>query len=218
MVRSTARRTALALTLSLMACDEALGPGQGQGSLSVRLSRDDGATAAAALVAANLVEATMGPLPLEAVASIDVTITAVQVQREGEDEETGPWVTLDLVAPATVDLLALPTDGGEGLLVATDEVDVGSYGHLRLLFSDASITLAEDVTLAGTTFTAGTAYELTIPSGAQTGIKVQLGGIEVPDGGAAEVELLFDAATSVGNVLVTGNGIQMTPVLHVAGE
>lgn len=216
MVRSAARLATLALFVSLTACDDALGPDQGR--LSVRMSRDDGAAAAAALVAADLVQATMGPVALEAVASIDVTITAVQVQREGEDEGNGPWVTLDLVAPATVNLLALPTDGGEGLLVATDEVDAGSYAHLRLLFSDASITLAQDVTLGAITFTAGTAYELNIPSGAQTGIKVQLGGIEVPDGGAAEVELLFDAATSVGNVLVTGSGLQMTPVMHVGGE
>ena len=216
MVRSAARLATLALFLPLTACDDALGPDQGR--LSVRMSRADGATAAAAVVAADLVQATMGPVALEAVASIDVTITAVQVQREGEDEGNGPWVTLDLVAPATVNLLALPTDGGEGLLVATDEVDAGRYAHLRLLFSDASITLAQDVTLGAITFTAGTAYELNIPSGAQTGIKVQLGGIEVPDGGAAEVELLFDAATSVGNVLVTGSGLQMTPVMHVGGE
>lgn len=216
MVRSAARLLTLALFLPLAACDDALGPDQG--SLSVRMSSDDAAAAAAAMVAADLVQATMGPVALEAVASIDVTITAIQVQREGEDEENGPWVTLDLVAPATVNLLALPTDAGEGLLVATDQVDAGTYAHLRLLFSDASITLNQDVTLGAITFTAGTAYELTIPSGAQTGIKVQLGGIEVPDGGAAEVELLFDAATSVGNVLVTGSGLQMTPVMHVASE
>jgi len=216
MARSTARLAALALSLSLMACDEPTGPDRG--SLSVRMSRDDAATAAAAAVAADLVQATMGPVALDAVASIDITITSIQVQREGEDEENGPWVTLDLVAPATVNLLALPTEGGEGLLVATDEVEPGTYAHLRLLFSDASITLAQDVTLGATTFTAGTAYELKIPSGEQTGIKVQLGGVEVPEGGAAEVELLFDAATSVGNVLVTGHGLQMTPVLRVAGE
>lgn len=216
MVRSTARLAALALAISLTACDEATGPDGG--SLSVRMSRDDAATAAAAMVAADLVQATMGPVALDAVASIDVTITAVQVQREGEDEESGPWVTLDLVAPATVNLLALPTEGGEGLLVATGDLEAGTYAHLRLLFSEATITLSQDVTLGAITFTAGTAYELTIPSGAQTGIKVQLGGVEVPEGGAAEVELLFDAATSIGNVLVTGNGLQMTPVLHVAGE
>ena len=216
MVRSTARLAALALAISLTACDEATGPDGG--SLSVRMSRDDAATAAAAMVAADLVQATMGPVALDAVASIDVTITAVQVQREGEDEESGPWVTLDLVAPATVNLLALPTEGGEGLLVATGDLEAGTYAHLRLLFSEATITLSQDVTLGAITFTAGTEYELTIPSGAQTGIKVQLGGVEVPEGGAAEVELLFDAATSIGNVLVTGNGLQMTPVLHVAGE
>ncbi|HEX7091118.1 MAG TPA: DUF4382 domain-containing protein [Longimicrobiales bacterium] len=217
MVRDAAKYAVLALGLAfpLTACEDVTGPGEG--SLSVRMSRDDSGPAAA-LVAADLVQASIGPVALDAVQSIDVTISAIQVQPEGADEASGPWVTLDLTAPTSVNLLALPTEGGAGLLVATDEVEAGAYGHLRLLFDSATITFSQDVTLGATTYTAGTAYALTIPSGAQTGIKLELGGIEVPEGGAAEVELVFDATLSVGNVLATGAGIQMTPVMHVASD
>ncbi|HEY8468418.1 MAG TPA: DUF4382 domain-containing protein [Longimicrobiales bacterium] len=217
MVRDAARYAVLALGLAvpLTACEDVTGPGKG--SLSIRMSRDDAAPAAA-LVAADLVEASLGPVALEAIQSIDVTISAIQVQPAGADDDGGPWVTLDLTAPTSVNLLALPTGSGTGLLVATDEVEAGAYGHLRLLFSDATITFNQDVTLGANTYTAGTPYPLTIPSGAQTGIKLELGGIEVPEGGAAEVELVFDAALSVGNVLVTGSGILMTPVMHVAKD
>jgi hypothetical protein len=217
MVRGAARYAVLALGLvvPLTACEDIVGPGKG--SLSVRMSREDAATAAA-LIAADLVDASVGPVALEAVQSIDVTITAIQVQPEGADDDGGPWVTLDLTAPASVNLLALPTESGTGLLVATDEVEAGAYGHLRLLFSDPTITFNQDVTLGANTYTAGTAYPLTIPSGAQTGIKLELGGIEVPEGGAAEVELVFDAALSVDNVLATGAGILMTPVMHVVKD
>jgi hypothetical protein len=214
MVRDAAKYAVLALALAfpLTACEDVTGPGAG--SLSVRLSRDD-AGPTAALVAADLVQASMGVVALDAVQSIDVTIAAIQVQPEGADGASGPWVTLDLATPTSVNLLALPTEDGTGLLVATDQVEAGAYGHLRLLFSNATITFSQDVILGATTYTAGTEYALIIPSGAQTGIKLELGGIEVPEGGAAEVELVFDAALSVGNVLATGAGIQMTPVLHV---
>jgi hypothetical protein len=218
MVRGAAAKysvLALGLALPLTACKDITGPGEG--SLVVRMRRAD-AGPAAALIAADLVHASMGPVALETIQSVDVTISAIQVQPEGADDDGGPWITLALTAPTSVDLLALPTEGGTGLLVASDEVEAGKYGHLRLLFNDAAITFSQDVTFGETTYTAGTAYPLTIPSGAQTGIKVELGGIEVPEGGAAEVELVFDAALSVGNVLVTGAGILMTPVMHVAKD
>ena len=66
-------------------------------------------------------------------------------------------------------------------------------------------------------YEAGVAYELRIPSGAQTGIKIN--GLElVIDGSGAETAgIVFDAGLSIQNIHTTGRGVQMSPVLRVRG-
>lgn len=213
MLRATAKlgAFALALSLPLAACDEGMGLA-GRGQMRVALART-GSGPSAAVVAADLVGGSFDRVDLSAVQSINVRITAVQAHRGAGEDESG-WVSLSLSAPATLNLLALPTDSASGLVVAADSLEAGTYGNLRLRFDSATITFKQDVQVGQRTFVAGTAYPLTIPSGAQTGIKVPLGGFTVPEGGSATATILFDASTSVQNVLATGAGVLMTPVLR----
>jgi hypothetical protein len=52
-----------------------------------------------------------------------------------------------------------------------------------------------------------------VPSGDQTGILVQTGSFEVPEGGTAGILVTFDAESSLKNVALNTNGISVTPVM-----
>ena len=52
-----------------------------------------------------------------------------------------------------------------------------------------------------------------MPSGDQTGILVQTGSFEVPEGGTAGILVTFDAENSLKNVTANAHGITVTPVM-----
>lgn len=202
---------ATVVALPMAACDTT-GP-EGTGEARVILS----SAPAAAAVLASAVEsgATAGNVSLDDVASIEVTIAGLQAILKSEDEEAGGgWVDLDLTAAATnpIDLMNLP---GNGLVIANDGLPAGSYGFLRIFFESATITLVNDVTVGVETFTAAEGpYDLFIPSGAQTGIKIPTVAFEVLEGSMEDVTIEFDASLSVQTIVATPNGLLMSPVLH----
>jgi len=105
--------------------------------------------------------------------------------------------------------------------LASLDIEAGRYHQLRLIVTSATVTLA-----SGLTFTDGsTSRALTIPSGAQTGIKINLNdggnaGVEIVDG---ETILVVDFDVSQ-NFVVQGNagtpagitGILFTPLVRAA--
>ncbi len=84
---------------------------------------------------------------------------------EDDDEGSGAWISVDLVAGGvTVDLVGMSPQE-----IASDAVPGGTYNKLRLFFSASTITFSEDVTVGGgLTYEADTVYDLEIPSGANT--------------------------------------------------
>ena len=131
----------------------------------------------------------------------------------------------DYIEAAMVDIgevILVPTDGGPHITLSEDgtdgpvnllelqdaatsvlaetEIEAGSYSQLRLIVESASVTLKDPYT-----FTDGsTEKALTIPSGAQTGIKLLLGAgddgeggepLEIPEGDLVLV-VDFDASQS----------------------
>jgi hypothetical protein len=153
------------------------------------------------------------------VASLEVTVTSIQFLRAGdEDDEAGGWITLQLSAPVSLNLMALPTEGDSPVVIASGSVEAGTYTQVRLFVTDPSVEFSSDVTIgAAATFQAGVEYAVTIPSAGQTGIKTDASFTVTADesGATADVGLLFDAGTTFANVAATGNGqVILAPVLR----
>jgi hypothetical protein len=219
-----------ALAVGLQGCGNGTGP-EGTGHVSVALSQASGGLAAAT----DFGTPTFDVVPLGNVGSFNVDVTAVEVHRVGTDEEASsgeaegegevgggadPWIRIDLTAAGEeeVDMLELPEADGasSGFQIALEAVPAGTYNLLRLFFDGVSLSLLNDAMIDGVLYEAGTdlPLEIRVPSGDQTGILVQTGTFEVPAGGTASVEVIFDPENSLKNVTVTGNGIiSVTPVM-----
>jgi hypothetical protein len=111
-------------------------------------------------------------------------------------ESGGQWLSL-AATPQRFDLLVLQNDVTAALGGAT--LAPGTYGQLRLIVDSASVVVA------------GQESPLTIASGTQTGIKINLGAT-LEENMSYAVTLDFDAARSV---KATGHGYLMTPVIEI---
>ena len=149
--------------------------------------------------------------PSDLIASANVTISRVYLVGEGDGHVDVMPAT---ETPVTFDLLDL-RNGVEALL-ADRPVPAGSYEQLRLVVDDAEVTLVD-----GLTFSDGSSTRtLFVPSGMQSGIKVQLADpIEADPGEITIVVVDFDVDQ---NFVLQGNaeppteidGILFTPVLQ----
>jgi hypothetical protein len=130
-----------------MACSQPEDPISGSGNSAVRVYLTD--------------------LPSDYIAAAEVTISSVQLV---PGEVDAGFVEL-LDAPATYDLLDL--QNGVAALLAEDLVPAGTYSQLRLIVEGATVTLID-----GYEFNDGTTEQtLFVPSGMETGIKVQTSGV-----------------------------------------
>ena len=221
---------AVFLGLALTSCDGSTGPEMGR--LDVILGQVG--SGLAARVSAPGALAALGSqlgVPLDQVSEINMTVTSIQVHRVGADDEDvadgsdgtegsdgtdgdgseGPWITVDLTDGGATDgiainLLDLPA-GGEGINVASAFLPSGHYNQARIFFTDPWIVFSGPVEAGGTMLDAGD-YPLEIPSGAQSGIKVQVV-FDVPE----TIGLYFDPLNSVKNIVVNAKRISMTPVI-----
>jgi hypothetical protein len=233
------RRTisTLFVGFALAGCDSGTEPGVGR--LDVVMSQTSSDLAASG-VAGEM--AVLVGVPLGSVQSILITVDRIEVHRVGsddddqpedagsegsgsegsgtegegedgtedDDEGSGAWISVDLVAGGvTVDLVGMSPQE-----IASDAVPGGTYNKLRLFFSASTITFSEDVTVGGgLTYEADTVYDLEIPSGANTGIKVQTGFFDLSNGETETVDVVVDLANSVKNVTANQNRVMMTPVI-----
>ena len=90
-----------------------------------------------------------------------------------------------------IDLLAL-TDGTSEFLLKDEEVPSGKYSWARL-YVNAELGVRDSYIVIG-----GMEYEMIIPSGAESGLKLNRGFI-VPAGGEADFTIDFDLRKSVNN-------------------
>ncbi|MEX0982813.1 MAG: DUF4382 domain-containing protein [Bacteroidales bacterium] len=133
---------------------------------------------------------TDAPFPTDMVAEANVTITKIDVRKENDDEEN-PFIILS-EEEMSFNLLEL-ANGVIANLVDID-LDSGLYDLVRLHVSEASIMLKDS-----------TVYDLFVPSGAQTGIKIFIDpAIEVAGGLTSELMLDFNVSKSF---VVQGNPI-----------
>jgi hypothetical protein len=145
----------------------------------------------------------------------------VLVPGEDDSVEGSGFVDLynDPAAPQWFDLLTL-RDGITAELSEVVEVPEGRYAQLRLVVDSARVTLRD-----GYTFRDGSVTRpLFVPSGSQSGIKVQLADpLEAEEGGVTILTVDFDVDR---NFVMQGNpdtpagiqGILFTPVLQEKGR
>ncbi len=118
-----------------------------------------------------------GPFPIDLVSAATVKIHRVVIREKDESNEGHPFITLTSESK-TYNLLDL--QNGVTASLAELEIPAGDYDLLRLYVDSAGITLRN-----------GDSYEVFVPSGAETGIKIFIDPA-IPVQGGLTSELLLD--------------------------
>lgn len=131
--------------------------------------------------------------------SVNIQVTRVEVHQGSDTSSTGGWVVLkDSIQ--NVDLLHLRN--GITALLGNAPLPAGQYSQIRLIIGTGSYVM--DLS--------GVKHDLTIPSGSQTGVKLNHS-FTLQDGMTYELTLDFDASRSI---VVTGNNnYKLKPVIRV---
>lgn len=169
------------------------------------------------------VQLTDAPFPFDMVAEANVTVFKLEARNKDsedgamdentdsdmdDDGEGSPFITL-MEEEMNVNLLELTNGVTEQL--ASIDVPVGTYDLLRIYVKGVNVVLTD-----------GRTFDLKVPSGEQTGIKVFIKpGITVAGGLSADLLLDFDVSRSFvakGNIKnIDGiNGFNFKPVIKVS--
>lgn len=128
--------------------------------------------------------------------SVNIVVTSVEVHMAGDSSSN--WMVVNSV-PHTYNLLDLRN--GASVVIGDTFLTAGHYTQIRLIIGEGSNVVVD-----------GISYPLTIPSGMQTGIKLNHE-FDLTAGNLYELILDFDANRSIH---VTGNGqYMMNPVIRV---
>lgn len=120
-----------------------------------------------------------------------------------DDGDDQPFVSISFEQPKRIDLLD-QQNGNSALLVEDEEIPAGDYEWIRL---GVDLGNGETVIVNGN----GT-FDLDIPSGARTGLKLQTP-FSIEDGGTLDLTIDFDLRKSV---VRTGNGeFKLKPALRL---
>ncbi len=231
---------AVALAVAVAACDGTGTSPSGRGNTTFRLSQA-GSGASASLIALDENGGGGGgargrhSLSLSDIKSIDIRFTGVAALPKLHTDTANEveWVTFPAAHPVEVNLLQLPTTMATALLLERDNLPPGTYGNLRVLFDQATITFANAVTLAEgnnvRTFAADSTYPLCIggfprdtlmmtekdaDDSNHFGIFVPNTTINVGTDTTSTVDLVFNTGATVQRVFVTPRCIRMVPVIR----
>lgn len=128
---------------------------------------------------------------------VNIVVTRVEVHKAGTDSSSG-WFVINNNA-ATYDLLTLRN--GASVVLGNNSLDAGHYTQIRLIIGTGSNVVVDGIT-----------YPLEVPSGEQTGIKLNHQ-FEIRSDLIYELLLDFDAERSI---VLTGNGqYKLKPVIRL---
>jgi uncharacterized protein DUF4382 len=147
--------------------------------------------------------------PLAGIASATVQITKAYLI--GGGDASGPRFTIT-DTPQSYDLLTL--QNGATALLGSASIPVGDYTQLRLVVGQATVTLASPLTFSD----GSTSKTVKVPSGMETGIKVNFSGPVHIHPGQTDLVVDFDVSR---NFVFTGGassptGVLFTPVLQAS--
>ncbi|MEO5510048.1 MAG: DUF4382 domain-containing protein [Longimicrobiales bacterium] len=189
-------------------CGDTSGPGTGD----VRVYMNKASVTSAQTSGYSMAALMLGTIPITAVDSINVVLTSIEAVNVS-DSSGGVSISLQGAGTTSLNLMRLALS--DSTLLARGTLPAGTYNNIRLRFSSASIRLNQQVTVGQAVYPAGT-YDLTVPSGLSSGIKVQGASFTIANDASTSVTLTFDPTTTVGTIVATGsNKLMMSPVLHV---
>ncbi|WP_203143469.1 DUF4382 domain-containing protein [Marinobacter mangrovi] len=124
----------------------------------------------------------MADAPIDNVDEVNITVTGVVLKPAGGDK-----ITFEFDEPKSLNLLDLQ-NGNVASLIEDEEVPAGEYNWIRLMLSDnpddLNVMIGDAI------------YTLEVPSGSQTGLKLNTG-FTVPAGGDAAFTIDFDVRKSL---------------------
>ncbi|MEN8117475.1 MAG: DUF4382 domain-containing protein [Bacteroidota bacterium] len=146
-----------------------------------------------------IIKLTDAPFPSDLVAEANVAIDWIKLKRvvvdSTEQDSVSPFLMLEV--KDTFNLLDL-SNGVTEVLGQLDSVPAGEYSEIRMHVVDASVVLND-----------GQVFDLKIPSGSSSGLKIKLKPALVVEGGEYEILLDFDVSRSfkvLGNINNNGKG------------
>ena len=161
---------------------------------------------------------TDAPFPSDLVDEVNVVIDEVSIKKVSDDSSEGDesgWSVLTS-EESSFNLLDLQ-NGAVAVLADFEDFPIGTYSEIRLHIVSAEVVLTAE---AG-----GETFDLKIPSGTSSGLKVKINGnLEVRGGNPAALIVDFDVAKSF---LVQGNptkngkeitGFKFKPVIRATAE
>lgn len=131
---------------------------------------------------------------------VNISVARVEVNNSENDEEG--WVTIS-EPNETYNILELVN--GEFAILADVELETGTYKQIRLILNDENTAVID-----------GETYNLFVPSGAQTGLKLNIDA-EIIEGITYTLLLDFDANRSVVKLGAT-NEYNLKPVVRATNE
>lgn len=180
--------SALSIALSLTACGGGGANGSGVGGVS-------SSTGSLSL--------SISDAPVDNADAVWVEFTGIELKRENSNS-----VNIDFAQPKRINLLALTGSSSEFLLNG-QTLSAGTYSWIRLkVNASESGDPADDSYIV----IAGTPRELRIPSGAQTGLKLNRP-ITIPEDGSASFTIDFDLRKSIHER--SGGIYQLRPTLRL---
>lgn len=124
------------------------------------------------------------PYPFDLIKEAKVTITGVKVHVSDSSEVSSGFIELPFDSPQTFDLMDL--QGGVTATLINASLAPGTYNQIRLVVSSGSVKLKDD-----------RSFELEVPSGSESGIKIFPDPpIEVQGGLTTDLILDFDVSRS----------------------
>ena len=143
-----------------------------------------------------VIKMTDAPFPIDLIEEANVTISKIEIRKviENDTADSNPFMVVS-DKDTTLNLLDLTNDVTATLVDL--EIDPNTFDLIRIYVSDASITVVDSITNGPATF------DMKVPSGPQTGIKVFIDPpVIVEDGLTTELLLDFDVSKSF---VVQGN-------------
>jgi hypothetical protein len=142
--------------------------------------------------------------PVEDARHVYVSVESIQIA-----QTEGNWINIPLETDSEIDLLQLQ-NGTTELLASIEELPAGTYGQTRLVLAEEAPGRLID--------NEGVEHSLVIPSGAESGLKIQTAFTKV-DGVPLSMTIDFDLRKSIKSA---GNGNKskylLKPVLRLADD